>query len=126
MWYKPKQILKFFFLCFSFNFGQYRYNGKWATNKGNCSDPKKLFESITFKQEDVVKGTGYEYWNGTHEYSNKHWHFIDHMNFGHCLTQNIVHAHSIQISILVNSTIFFHTPGMFRKVFQASLRPCQY
>jgi len=104
---------------FSFDYGF----GKWATNKDNCSDPKKLFESITFKQEDILESTYYIHWNGTYEVdkNNKNWHPIDDMKFGHCITLNISDIHAIHIKLLVNSTLFFHTTGMFYEVTMESL-----
>ena len=41
------------------------------------------------------------------------------MNMGHCLSLNVTGNYvAIGITLLVNSTIFFHTPGMFEKVTQ--------
>ena len=111
---------KLFPLYFSFGMGSYYYNGKWATNKSNCSDPKKLFESITFKYEDVILRTFYSFWNHTFGENIKPWHQIDHWNFGHCFTLDISedHAHFsfVTIYLQVKSTIFFHTSGMFQKL----------
>ena len=39
--------------AYFFRFWRYENNGKWASD--NCSDPKKLFESIVYKPENVIE-----------------------------------------------------------------------
>ena len=114
-----------FLLYFSFNSVKYCYIGKWASNKANCSDPQKLFESITFNQNDVVEFTFYLNRNGTHEFleNSRHWNPIGIVHLGQCFTLNIpADSHFIAIKLLVNSTIFYHTPGMFKKVIEKDIR----
>ena len=77
-----------FLFYFSFDYRQYRYHEKWSTNKPNCSDPKKLFESITFKFEDVIAKT-YFYYRNMSEFDgnySKHWNPIVTRGFGICFT----------------------------------------
>ena len=113
---------------FSFDINDF-FNGKWATKAtawatANCSDPKKIFEAITFKLEDVLMSTYFFYWNDTfnkeYDNHNNHWHPSDtNFRFGRCHTLNISNEHAhfsgIEIYLRVNSTLFFHTPGMFKK-----------
>ena len=88
-----KQILDDFFLFhFSIDSEEYTFYEKWTTNKANCSDPKKLFESITFKKGDVIKETWYWGDSFLFDENNKHWHPIDNFILGHCFTLNTVSA----------------------------------
>ena len=103
----------------------YYWWGKWANN--NCSDPKELYEAITFKPEDIIDEIYFDYWtksNGTYYssiYEFKDWSYHDYEGYGRCVSLTPSHEHSrhgikeIYLTLLVNSTIFIHTPGMFIK-----------
>ena len=109
--------------CYSFS--QYR-NGKWATNDTKCSDPKELFESIVFKPEDVLRSIQIHYWevNSTvydSIYNFKDWYRHDSKHYGRCLTltpSDEITKNGIKmiaLKLMVNSSIFVHTPGVYTK-----------
>ena len=55
---------------FKIDFSYFDYDyGTWANS--NCSDPKKLYEAIVFKPEDIIKTIKIWYWTKSNvsEYS---------------------------------------------------------
>ena len=56
---------------FKIDFSYFDYDyGTWANS--NCSDPKKLYEAIVFKPEDIIKTIKIWYWTKSNvsEYSS--------------------------------------------------------
>ena len=106
----------------------YLHYGKWTSD--NCSDPKKLFESIVYKSENVIDN-GYfidfeDYVDYFEDYVEDigstygiYWYYIDVVGlvdawwYGRCITLlTNTGIKKIELTLLVNSTIFIHTPGM--------------
>ena len=101
------------------------FDGQWANH--NCSDPKELFEVISFKPEEIIKNITFQYFTKSEEakYSSIHefkdWFYHDYAIYGRCVTLAPSHLHSqhgirsIHLTLLVNSTVVIHTPGAYLK-----------
>ena len=80
-----------------------------------------------FKLEDVIETIQFKYWTKSEGmvYSNIHefndWYHNDDSFYGQCFTLVPSHEHiqhgikSLSLKMIVNSTIFIHTPGMLKK-----------
>ena len=80
-----------------------------------------------FKLEDVIETIQFKYWTKSQGmvYSNIHefndWYHNDDSFYGQCFTLVPSHEHiqhgikSLSLKLIVNSTIFIHTPGMLKK-----------
>ena len=100
------------------------FHPSWSSNNINCTDSRKVFESIVYKQEDVVKKIQFDYWSSFNSESftyiqyKDQWNHYDNMNLGRCFTISPKHEQikkgikRISLFIDVNSVIFIHTPGM--------------
>ena len=103
--------------------GNYK-NREWRNNNTNCTDPKKLFEAIVFKPEDVIKKFDISYWSTTKSQSYNYlqsknqWHQYDSSSYGRCFTlklspeQVMKDIKGITLKLGVDSDVFTHTPGM--------------
>ena len=100
------------------------FHPSWSSNNINCTDSRKVFESIVYKQEDVVKKIQFDYWSSSNSQSFTYlqyegqWNHYDSRKFGRCFTMSPKHEQikkgikRISLFIDVNSVIFIHTPGM--------------
>ena len=103
--------------------GNYK-NREWRNNNTNCTDPKKLFEAIVFKPEDIIKKVDISYWSTTKSQSYNYiqsknqWHQYDSSFGGRCYTfkpspeQIMKEIKGIILILGVDSDVFTHTPGM--------------
>ena len=83
---------------------------------------QKIFEAIVFKPEDVIKSIAFNY--RTNPSGDKIDNFTDlyeDSDYGRCVTltpsnkQIQYGIKQVKLKLLVNSTVYIHTPGMFLK-----------
>ena len=104
----------------AFSVNDYIYYGQWVNS--NCSDPKELFEAIVFKPEEVIKSIRFVYWkNSSSNWIDNFTDLYEDSDFGRCVTLTPSKEHiqygirAMQLRLLVNTTVYIHTPGMFLK-----------
>ena len=107
--------------------------GKWAENNDNCSDPKKLIESIVYKHENVIGLISFHDFGGNTEYFGtnigdyENWYYSDNHDYGRCITLLTNNkTKSVDMQLLVNSTILIHTPGIWKQTQHKDIELVRY